>query len=42
MYTFDVLADRKIGRSRKWDFEILQKKYPGLPKDFILSFVKLS
>lgn len=34
-YNFDDLADRKIDNARKWDKEIVNSKFPGLPDDFI-------
>lgn len=34
-YNFDKIADRSIDFCRKWDYELINRKYPGTPKDFI-------
>ena len=34
-YDFDVMADRSIDHARKWDPELIAKKFPGARKDFI-------
>lgn len=34
-YDFDDIADRGIDNARKWDKEIVNKKFPGRPDDFI-------
>lgn len=34
-YNFDEIADRKIDNARKWDKEIVNKKFPGISDDFI-------
>ena len=34
-YDFDIMADRSIDHARKWDPELIAKKYPGVRKDFI-------
>jgi len=34
-YDFDDIADRSIDNARKWDKEIVNKKFPGISDDFI-------
>jgi len=34
-YNFDDIADRSIDNARKWDKEIVNKKFPGISDDFI-------
>lgn len=35
MYEFDVLPDRRLDKSRKWDKTLLQARFPDLPEDYI-------
>jgi len=34
-YDFDKIADRSIDNARKWDKDIVNKKFPGISDDFI-------
>lgn len=35
MYDFDTLPNRKIDKSRKWDRQLLEQRFPELPEEFI-------